>query len=215
MMPARWQTRATNLAVGGGEPIEAQAALTRVLRCSAPPRLVILSFDAVHFTEPDLFWERTVRFGFVDAAEIATLTDTSSALNDPSVYDLRRADGLPAWLRDALYRVRFPPLYFSSLVKGGMLLRWPHNLANLHASLASRGQYFFGTAAGSDTVAAEGHMREFQPLPVLAAYFDLILRQLDVRGIPLRVHRGANERRHRASGTSRRKFRVPGLARTL
>jgi hypothetical protein len=83
-----------------------------------------------------------------------------------------------------MYQVRFPSLYFSSLMKGGLFLRWPRNATALTASLASRGQYFFGTAAGSDTVAAEGHLREFSPLPVLELYFDQILQQLDARGIP-------------------------------
>jgi hypothetical protein len=184
MMPAGWRGRATNLAVGGGEPIEALAALDRALRCPILPKRVILSLDAVHFTEPDLFWERTARFGFVDAGEIATLREVSHALNDVSVYELRHTDGLPSWLRDAMVRVRFPSLYFTSLVKGGVLLRWPRNRANLAASLASRGQYFFGTAAGSDTVAAEGHLLEFKPLPVLEWYFNRVLEQLDAQGIP-------------------------------
>ncbi len=184
MMPAGWHIRATNAAVGGGEPIEALAALNRALRCAVPPDRVILSLDAVHFTEPDLFWERTVRFGFVDASEVATLRDVSHALGDLSVYELRHTDGLPSWLRDAMYQVRFPSLYFTSLVKGGLLLRWPRNDANLAAALASRGQYFFGTASGSDTVAAEGHMREFRPLPVLEWYFNRILEQLAAHHIP-------------------------------
>jgi hypothetical protein len=33
-------------------------------------------------------------------------------------------------------------------------------------------------------VAAEGHLREFRPLPVLEWYFNRILEQLDARGIP-------------------------------
>jgi len=184
IMPAGWRVRATNLAVGGGEPIEALAALSRALKCPIPPVRVILSLDAVHFTEPDLFWERTARFGFVDAGEIATLRDVSHALGDVSVYELRHTDGLPSWLRDAMVQVRFPSLYFTSLVKGGVIMRWPRNRATLAAALAARGQYFFGTGSGSDTVAAEGHLREFRPLPVLEWYFNQILQQLDAHGIP-------------------------------
>jgi hypothetical protein len=184
MMPAAWRVRATNLAVGGGEPIEALAALDRALSCPVPPRRVILSLDAVHFTAPDLFWERTARFGFVNADEIATLRQVSHALGDTSVYELRHTDGLPSSWRDAMFRVRFPSLYFTSLVKGGVLLRWPRNHATLAASLASRGQYFFGTAPGSDIVAADGNLRKFQPLPVLEWYFNRVLEQLDARGIP-------------------------------
>ena len=184
IMPAGWTVRAANLAVGGGEPIEALAALDRALRCPVPPKQVILSLDAVHFTEPDLFWERTARFGFVDANEIATLRDVSHALGDVSVYELRHTDGLPSWMRDAMVRIRFPSLYFSSLVKGGVLLRWPRNRATLAASLAARGQYFFGIADGSDVIAAEGHIREFRPLPVLEWYFNRILERLAERRIP-------------------------------
>jgi hypothetical protein len=184
MMPARWQSRATNLAVGGGEPIEALATLARAMRCPVLPDRVILSFDAVHFTQPDLFWDRTVRFGLVNADEIDALRVASRALGDRSIYEPRHTDGLPSWLHDMMYRVRFPSLYFTSLMKSGLFLRWPHNEVNLRAGLDSRGQYFFGTASGSHTVAAEGHLPVFQPLPILAWYFNLVLEQLDTHGIP-------------------------------
>ena len=184
MMPADWPVRATNLAVGGGEAIEALAVLTRAAHCPKPPKLVVLSLDAVHFTHPDLFWERTVRFGFLDPADIAQLREVSARLGDPSVYEIRHTDGLPSWMRDAMYQARFPPLYFASLVKGGLLLRWSANQKELAAGLAARGHYFFGTAAGSASVAAEGHLRAFRPLPVLAWYFDQVLSQLAARGIP-------------------------------
>jgi hypothetical protein len=83
-----------------------------------------------------------------------------------------------------MVQVRFPSLYFTSLVKGGLVLRWRRNQENLTAALASRGHYFFGTAAGSSIVAAEGHMREFRPLPVLEWYFDQVLRKLEAHAIP-------------------------------
>ena len=51
-----WPT-AANLAVGGGTDRGARRA-DRAMRCPEPPRRVILSLDAVHFTEPDLFWEQ-------------------------------------------------------------------------------------------------------------------------------------------------------------
>ena len=87
-------------------------------------------------------------------------------------------------MRGWLYAVRFPPLYFSSLVKGGVIRRLWRNRATLEAALAARGQYYFGLDAGSSTVAAEGHMGEFTPLPVLDRYFDRMLALLAARGIP-------------------------------
>jgi hypothetical protein len=183
MMPLRWPVRATNLAVGGGEAIEALAALTRAMNCPVPPKLVILSLGAPHLTQADLFWERTVRFGFLDGDEIATLRDVSRALDDPSVYEERHTDGLPSWLRDAMYRSRFPSLYFDSLLKGGIFLRWARNHAALGTAITARGHYFFGTEPGSVMVAADGHLHGFRPLPVLDWYFNRILEQLSAHGI--------------------------------
>jgi hypothetical protein len=183
IIPARLGVTATNLAVGGGEAIEAYAALRRALACPNPPRRVVISFDAAHFVHPDLFWDRSVRFGAVDLAELTELRAISERLGDASVLDQKHADGLPRGVRALLYAVRFPSLYFNSLLKGGVLLRWWDNRAALRAGLASRGQYFFGTAAGSSVVAADGHLENFTPLPVLDTYFDCMLALLAARHI--------------------------------
>ena len=79
IIPAALGVKATNLAVGGGEAVEALAALRRALACPETPKLVILSMDAVHFSRADLFWERTMRFGFLGGAELA----------EPSGFDRR------------------------------------------------------------------------------------------------------------------------------
>lgn len=185
IVPALLPVKATNLAVGGGEAIEAYAALTRALRCPDRPKLVVLSFDAAHFMKPDLFWERTVRFGFLDHAELVHLREVSQTLGDFSVYEERHTDGIPSWLRDRLYTLRFPPFYFGSLVKGGIVLRWARNNRTLDSGIAARGQYYFGTADGSSIVAAEGKLRNFEPLPVLNHYFDRILALLSEQKIPV------------------------------
>jgi hypothetical protein len=186
ILPTRLAVKATNLAVGGGEAIEAYAALTRALACPIAPKLVILSFDPGHFTQADLFWERSVRFGFLRASDISALRAASLATDDLTVYAGRQADGLPMWLRDLEYRVRFPPLYFASLIRSAGVLRWGRNHHTLDATLAARGQYHFGTDAGSDAVALDGHLTEFRALPVLDLYFDRILALLASRGIEAR-----------------------------
>lgn len=185
VMPTLLPVRVINLAVGGGETIEAYVALSRALACKVPPRRVIISLDAAHFTRPDLFWERSVRFGFLDAADLALLRRTERQTGDVSFAAPRRPDGLPAALRARLYAWRFPPLYFNSLVRGGVLLRWWRNRQAFATVLAARGQYFFGQHAGSSSVAVEGHMHAFRPLPVLDRYFDRMLALLAARGIPV------------------------------
>ena len=49
--------------------------------------------------------------------------------------------------------------------------------------MATRGQYFFGTAAGSNQIAAEGHLDRFAALPVLDWYSDRMLALLAARAI--------------------------------
>jgi hypothetical protein len=184
IIPARLGVTATNLAVGGGEAIEAYAALRRALACPDPPRRVVISFEAAHFVEPDLFWDRSVRYGALDFAELADLRTVSERLGDVSVLDQKqRADGLPRSIRTMLYAARFPSLYFNSVLRGGVWLRWSANRAALRTGLASRGQYFFGTAPGSSVVAVDGHLDHFTPLPVVDAYFDRLLALLAARHI--------------------------------
>jgi hypothetical protein len=177
IIPAALPVLTTNLAVGGGSPIEAFVAISRAFNCASPPHRVIVSFDAAHFTEPDLFWERSVRFGFIAPEDLDELHRVSQQLGDSSIYELRR-NGLPSWLRSVLYTARFPTFYFNSLAKGGIFLRWWNNRASLAEVTAARGHYFFGVAPGSNMVAVEGYMRTFKPLPVLGYYFDRLLALL-------------------------------------
>ncbi|MGH7155060.1 MAG: hypothetical protein ACREF3_14140, partial [Acetobacteraceae bacterium] len=183
--PAVLPVPVTNLAVGGGEAIEAFTAVRRALRCGKPPQLVIVSIDAAHFVLPDLFWERSVGFGWLTHRDVDRLARISRRLHDLSIYGMKRSDGLSPRLRAGLYALRFPSLYFASLVHGGVLLRWDRNRHTLARTRASRGQYFYGTADGSSVVAAEGHLSRFAPLPVLDWYFDRMLAMLAARGIPV------------------------------
>jgi hypothetical protein len=186
IIPALLPVNASNLAVGGGKPIEAYSALVRALTCPVPPSNVVISFDPGHFMKPDLFWERTVRFGFLDRAELADLEAISRARNDWSVWRPWHPDGLANWLRPVLYRVRFPTLYFNSLARGGLFLRWWRNSDLLDRTIAARGHYHFGTAPGSAEVSDDARFERFLPLPVLDQYFDHMLALLAARGIPAR-----------------------------
>lgn len=186
IIPARLPLPVTNLAIGGGDAIGALAALNRALTCPSPPRLVIISFDPGHFVSPDMFWERTVRFGFISPPDIAALWEASRQVGDPTVYESGHIDGLPSPVRDWMYRLRFPSLYFSNLAHGGLFFRWPRNQRALAATLAARGHYYFGTDPGSSTVTVDGNMDGFRPLPILDHYFDRLLAVLDNHGIEAR-----------------------------
>jgi hypothetical protein len=182
-MPHRLSFHATNLAVGGGETVEAYSAMVRALACPTPPGRVLISFVPSHFTHADLFWERSVRYGFLAPSDISALREASRQTGDDTVYQGGHADGMPATVRDWLHLARFPSLYFASLAHGGGFLRWFRNQQILTDTLAERGHYFFGTQAGSAIVAEEGHMDSFRPSPILDLYFDKLLSLLNDRGI--------------------------------
>lgn len=183
IMPARLGAPALNLAIGGGSPVEGLALARRLVGCPQPPRLVILSFDAGHFMEPDLFWERSVRFGLIGRDDLAELAEISARTGDWSVHEARQTDGLSPAARAWVHHLRFPTLHFASVLRAGIFLRWPRTHAQYTATLNSRGHYHFGTDPGSDTAAREARLGPFAPRPVLARYFDQVLFLLAARGI--------------------------------
>lgn len=184
IVPALLGVKTTNLAVGGGQAVEAYVAVRRALECPVPPRRVVVSLSAGHFVLTDLFWERSVRFSFLNRAELAEVLRTSRTLGDPSLLAPHQRDGLAPSLRGWLYAARFPPLYFNAVLKGGIFLRYWRNHAALQSGLASRGQYFFGTDPGSSGITAEASLKNFIPLPVQNYYFHRLLAMLAARGIP-------------------------------
>lgn len=183
ILPDRLPVRAVNLAVGGGEAIETLAQARRMLACPHPPKRVILSLDAGHFMQPDLFWERSVRYGLLDTDDLADLRRATRRTGDNSVYGERPMPLVPDTVRSWLVRADFPTFSFGSLTHAAGGLRWWRNQRILAATLASRGQYYFGTAPGSDAVALDGHLDAFRPLPVLDDAFGRLLALLDHRGI--------------------------------
>ncbi len=183
ILPMGLPIRATNLAVGGGKPVEALAMLRRVLACPDRPSYVLLSLDPGHLMLPDLLWERSVRYGLLRRDDLAELADLSARTGDWSVHEARRTDGLPPALRAWLYDLRLPPFYFNSVMKAGVFLRWPANRDALQDGLRRRGQYYFGQDPGSDAVAQDAALGPFRPAPVLDAAFDRLLGLLREHGI--------------------------------
>ena len=184
IIPARLGVAATNLAVGGGEAIEAYAAVRRALACPDPPRRVVISFDAAHFVRPDLFWDRSVRFGALDHAELARAARRlRSAWATRPCWTRSTPTGCRAGCARCSMRRGFRASISTACCRAAWLLRWWDNRQPCAPAWRHAGNISSAPRAGSDVVAIEGHLDRFTPLPVLDAYFDRMLALLAARHI--------------------------------
>ncbi len=183
IMPTRLSMRSANISVGGAKPVELYFFLRRAMACPNMPRRVILSIDAGHFDSVDTFWERSARFGTFSAGDLHEIEQVARRTGDESLFSGRRTDGFPWFLRDWLYAHSFPTLNFASMVRGGLFLRYRHNLAERRLTLLARGHHLFGNADRSDGLTEEAVADHFSILPLEAFYFDAMVRQMQARGI--------------------------------
>lgn len=182
VMPAAMHMRVTNYALSGTSPVETYFLLRRALQCPYPPRLVVIAHSPMKFEDDADFWVFSARTGFLDLADMRDVARTAAAVHDESLSG--RGDR-PFWLQSRLYDIRFPPLYFDSLVHGFVVGRWQYNLSVVQESIDSRGHALFGTADGSSGLAPEATPSHFVPSPLVDAYLDRSLELLASRHVPV------------------------------
>lgn len=185
--PRQIGTPVTNLALAGSSSIEAYTVIERMLRCPRLPRRVILSLSPIQLRQVGTFWDKSVRYRLLGLPELRTLLDVSKKLQDYTAFTLNDRDGLPPFLKVLIHGVRFPSLYFNSLVQNGVFLRFRRNEDILRAVTAARGQYFFLNVSydRSSALTPEAGMSGVAPPPVLNAYMDRLLDLLELKGIPV------------------------------
>lgn len=174
-----------NFALSGTSPLESYLAVSRVLACPRPPRLVVLANGGLKFSSDSDYWRFTAHDGMLDFAGLREVEQTANRLHDSSLEDPRRGDGLSPWLRDLAFSVRFPTLYFSNLVHGYVFGRFRHNLAAEEETLRQSGHMLFGTAPGFDGLAGEAFPTRFTVAPVIDNYFTRTLEMLTERHVPV------------------------------
>ncbi len=187
IVPGVMQLRVNNYALSGSSPVETYFAVQRALRCTSRPKLVLIAHSAVKYTEDTDFWSFSARAGFLSHADIRRVEIDAARLHDPQLELAKGGLQLSPWLRDALFALRFPPIYFRSLTDGFVGLRWWHNRAALQAAVASRGQALFGQSSGSALVADEVNFGPFRAMPLTDLYFSKTLALLADRQVPVVV----------------------------
>ncbi|MBW4022128.1 MAG: hypothetical protein HIU92_03180 [Proteobacteria bacterium] len=177
--------RATNFAFSGSSPIEAYFALGRALRCKTLPKAVVIAYSSGKYVTDDDYWNISTRIGLLNFADMQSVRATSRHLDDREIDRLPPAANVMPIVREAMYALRFPTIYFDSIVNGYVFGRYLHNRDAEHAILKDRGQAFFGTADGSSGIAAEAEIPRFRLSPVIDTYFKDMLLELARRNVPV------------------------------
>ena len=177
LLPDRLGAGSLSLTLPGASAIELYHAADRYLDRHPAPRNVVISISAVHFGDAFIFWERPIKFGYLDRAAVDEVLDQARRLHDPtfgSPWDAR--------LSYLLHRLNSPHLYLPELRRA---LFHPHGAANqqLLATLErERGHCYFGTATRSNGLAYEDFHDQFAPAPTYDHYFRKLIDRLRATG---------------------------------
>lgn len=188
VVPVLLPVAARNFGLAAGTAVETLSAVRRAMACPTPPRQVVLSLTAEHFGPLDkFFWLNDLRYGFISYSELWEAERLAAALGDSESFETAKTpEGLSGPSRDWVYALRFPSLYFGSLIQGRLFERYASNKARLAAMLATGGFWTYGPApdgAGADTPSSAG----FKNLPLQAAEFEQTLSLLNAKGVDVRL----------------------------
>ena len=115
LIPARIGPAVVNLAFGGGTPIDAYYASQEIVIGSPLPKAVVISFAVDHFNGAEVFWGRSVEFGFLNLKDVDEVLSRSRALKDNIIFGTESPGDLDARLEGFLYAIKFPSYYFPAL----------------------------------------------------------------------------------------------------
>jgi hypothetical protein len=183
--PKQLNIATRNISFGAETPVEGYFFIRRAMACPKPPHEVLLTFAPPDFTWVSRFlWEDAMRFGFIHYDDVSDVAATARDLGDRSVASVQSRLGFGGSVRDFLYAVHFPPLYFNALLSGQVFRRRAANQAAYRSVRDDLGHvpYFrHGEApplAGPNVISGD-----FRPLPVQTAFFDRTLTLLATHGV--------------------------------
>lgn len=171
---------ALSLTLPGGSPIELYFTVDRYLQTHPTPERVLLGFSAVHFFGSMIFWERTVKFDYLDAAQFDEVFATAARLGDAtfgSSFEARSTFLMEHW--------NAPHIYFPDLRAA---LFHPHGRANarmLGDLFRRHGHTLFGTDPTSHGMSYETTHPRFVPAPTFDHYFRRLLDRMVALHVPI------------------------------
>jgi hypothetical protein len=175
-----------NFALGGTTPIETYFAVRRALRCPSLPKLAIIGHVALNYVRDSDGWRFSARNRFFSFDDMRSIDQDAADLHDDVIED-PQSSNLQPWVRAWLYSVRFPSLWFNSIVNGHIAARWQRNLIAREDGVRSLGHYLVGTAPGSSEIDDEAKAHEFRVSPLIDRYFSRTLSLLAEKHVPVLV----------------------------
>jgi hypothetical protein len=173
----------TNLALGGGSPIEMYYITQDILRCPQAPGRVIISLSPELAMRPAYFWQRTALYGVLTFDQLEDIRRRSRALADTSIYAPAKFGDWDAITDNVLRAIRFPSFYTTSIVSALAIGRLRSNRITVAETLRANGQHGYGREEGSDEIAADAAIEAFVPSRLLEDYFGRLLDAFAARGI--------------------------------
>lgn len=188
IIPAALPVTASNFGFAANSAIGVQSEVTSALRCGQKPGFVVVSLSITSFGPlGEFFWVDALRYGFITPDELWNLERTAAQLDDTvTLTEAKTADGLSGPVRDWLYALHFPSLYFSNLVQAQVFRRANSNYARLAQTLQARGYVPYGNSAQPAPDDLPGSHTDLQPFVVTklqSAYFERTLQTLQDHGM--------------------------------
>jgi hypothetical protein len=174
-----------NLGLPGSTSIDIYYQSQHILASPNRPKAIILSITPYFFSDAMCFWDYSVGFGFLNSAQLNEVRLRARALHDDTLFEKESPGDIAARMKCLLYSIRFPSLYFPSLLTGRFYQRYHDNIEILNAVLAQRGQGYFGQANGSTDPDLDVSLHSFVASKLLDDYFDRTLALYQSQHLPV------------------------------
>lgn len=166
-----------NLSIGGITPIGGYYTLKRYLAYNAPPKFLILSYMSVHYSKDRHFWDRAIKFDYLEFDEFVEIMENARNLGQCKVFgnDSEKCK----WYYFFKYKIQIKnfnaemynawqewKLYYS---------RYKNNMEIMDLLSKSGGHFFYGYNNRSKGLNQEVKFKEFTINPLIDLYLHKIM----------------------------------------
>ncbi len=155
-----------NLSISGSTPIEGYYILKKYLKYNIAPKHLLLSYSPAYLSGHGTYWQRTVKFNFLDYQDYREISSQMKTLNDEKVL------GNDNYLKYLFFTGK----YLTEFKNGILGKRWESNQETLNYLSQSKGHFYFGTASYAPGLNDETHMSHFLPSPLINYYLEELLK---------------------------------------